>query len=399
MKKLAAIIKKDVQLRFAAPAEWLFFLILPIIFTVILAGGTGDSADARVRLVVVDQAATPLSGELIAALEQSATVRPDRLSLDEAQAQFSQRRVSALLVIPAGFDRAQLEQGNATLELRQQPNNVNAIVAYQAVRTVINRLSSAVDIARSSVAAAEDVRPFASAAAQQAYFDTALRAAQVGLAAAPERVTMARGATPEEDTIEYDPRANSSAGQLITWVFVPLLGISGLFAYERQKGTLRRLLTTPTQKATYLLGTIAGQVLLALVQMLLLVGFAILVLHLRWGDSPAALAAILVTTALAGAALGTTLGALTRSEGQANGLSWMLGMVLALLGGCWYPGELFPAFVRNATKVLPTTWAMQGMLDIVLRGQGFAGVLPEAAVLLGFAVICFAFGVWRFRYE
>lgn len=399
MKKLAAIIKKDVQLRFAAPAEWLFFLILPIIFTVILAGGTGDSADARVRLVVVDQAATPLSGELIAALEQSATVRPDRLSLDEAQAQFSQRRVSALLVIPAGFDRAQLEQGNATLELRQQPNNVNAIVAYQAVRTVINRLSSAVDIARSSVAAAEDVRPFASAAAQQAYFGTALRAAQVGLAAAPERVTMARGATPEEDTIEYDPRANSSAGQLITWVFVPLLGISGLFAYERQKGTLRRLLTTPTQKATYLLGTIAGQVLLALVQMLLLVGFAILVLHLRWGDSPAALAAILVTTALAGAALGTTLGALTRSEGQANGLSWMLGMVLALLGGCWYPGELFPAFVRNATKVLPTTWAMQGMLDIVLRGQGFAGVLPEAAVLLGFAVIFFAFGVWRFRYE
>ena len=46
-----------------------------------------------------------------------------------------------------------------------------------------------------------------------------------------------------------------------------------MFAYERQKGTLRRLLTTPTRKAIFLLGTISGQVLTALVQMLLLVGF------------------------------------------------------------------------------------------------------------------------------
>ncbi|MCK7526876.1 MAG: hypothetical protein MZV64_59395 [Ignavibacteriales bacterium] len=33
-----------------------------------------------------------------------------------------------------------------------------------------------------------------------------------------------------------------------------------MFAYERQQGTLRRLLTTPPAKRTYLLGTISGQV-------------------------------------------------------------------------------------------------------------------------------------------
>jgi len=77
----------------------------------------------------------------------------------------------------------------------------------------------------------------------------------------------------------------------------------------------------------------------------------------------------------------------------------MLGMVMALLGGCWYPIELFPQFVRTAVKVLPTSWAMQGMLDIVLRGQGLAAVLPEALVLLGFAALFFAVGVWRFRWE
>ena len=77
----------------------------------------------------------------------------------------------------------------------------------------------------------------------------------------------------------------------------------------------------------------------------------------------------------------------------------MLGMVMALLGGCWYPIELFPQFVRTAVKVLPTTWAMQGMLNLVLRGQGLSGILPESGVLLGFAVLFFTIGIWRFRFE
>jgi hypothetical protein len=39
------------------------------------------------------------------------------------------------------------------------------------------------------------------------------------------------------------------------------------------------------------------------------------------------------------------------------------------------------------------------MLDLLLRGQGLSGILPEAAGLLGFAAVFFSIGVWRFRYE
>ena len=77
----------------------------------------------------------------------------------------------------------------------------------------------------------------------------------------------------------------------------------------------------------------------------------------------------------------------------------MLGMSMALLGGCWYPLELFPPLARTASMVLPTAWAMQGLNNLLLRGQGLAGVLPQAGVLLGFAALFFVVGVWRFRYE
>jgi ABC-2 type transport system permease protein len=396
MKKIFAIAWKDTLLRFGGWSRWLFFLVLPIVFTVVLAGGTG-SRDSRVRLVVVDQANSSLSADLVAVLENSQAVRPDLLTLAQAESQFSQRSASAVLVIPAGFDLAHLEQGSIPLELRQQPNNMNAMIAQRAVQSVISRVSSAADIANNSVAAAERIQPFATAADRQAYFNEALNEAQSLLSEAPSRVTESKGST--QDTIDYDPRANSSAGQLITWVFIPLIGISSMFASERQKGTLRRLLTTPTRRSTYLLGTIFGQVATAMVQMLLLISFGIFVMKLNWGSQPLALGVMMTASALAAAALGTTLGTFVKTEGQASGLSIMTGMVIALLGGCWYPLELFPKSVQTIVQVLPTTWAMRGLLDIVLRGQGLNTVLPIAGVLLAFAALFFVVGIWRFRYE
>jgi ABC-2 type transport system permease protein len=396
MKKILAITWKDAIIRFSSPSELLFFIILPLVFTFLLAGGTRDE-DPRVDLQVVDEAKTSVSQRIIQELENSTAVNPDVVAREQAQNLFDERRADVVLIIPAGMDIAALQDGSAEVELRQQPNNLNATVAERAVLTAIRRVSSSISAAQNAVQQRESMQPFASEAEKQEYFETSLDLAQTIQAEAPERVSVVEGNT--EDQVEYDPRANTSAGQLITWVFVPLFAISALFAYERQQGTLRRLLTTPANKATFLLGTILGQVAIALVQMLLLVGFGILVMRLSWGRDPLALFLILLASALAAAAFGTTMGTFIKTEGQAGGLSTMFGMVFALMGGCWYPLELFPPAVQNIVKVLPTTWAMQGMLDLVLRGGGLRDVLPEAAILLGFAAIFFSVGVWRFRYE
>jgi ABC-2 type transport system permease protein len=397
MKKIFAIALKDTLVRFASPSEWLFFLILPILFTVILSSATGSVSDTRVHLTVVDEAQSTLSAQLVSELEQSASVRITQEDLDQAQASFNTRRYAAVLIIPADFTLESAKAGTLTLQMLQQPNNMDALISHQAVAAAASRVSSLNDIAAQSVAAAAQIQPFASEADRAAYYASALDAAQTQLAAAPQRLQVSEGNT--ADQVEYDPRANSSAGQLITWVFIPLIGLAGMFASERQQGTLRRILTTPTRKSTYLLGTLLGQVLTALVQMALLVTFGIVVMHVDWGQSPAALAVILIAAALAAAALGTMLGTFVKTEGQANGLSVMLGMSMALLGGCWYPLELFPSAVQTAVKVLPTTWAMQGMMDIVLRGGGLTAIWPETAVLLGFAAVFFTVGVLRFRYE
>ncbi|MCC7119029.1 MAG: ABC transporter permease [Anaerolineales bacterium] len=397
MHKIFAIAWKDALIRFSSKAELIFFIILPIVFIFIIAGGvpTGHE-DNRIRIVVVDQAGTTLSAEILSALENSPSVRPDLLTLEAAQTEFDARSATALLIIPADLDVASIQNGTAELELRQPPNDVNASVASRAIDAAVRKVSAALSAANLAVNEAKARGAFKSAEEEQAYFNAALETAKRLQAEAPERLTVIEGNTP--DDFDYDPHVNVSAGQLITWVFIPLFGISALFAYERTQGTLRRLLTTPTSKATFLLGTISGQVTVALIQMTLLVIFARLAFSLNWGN-PLGLYIVLTCGCLAAAAIGTAMGTFIKSEGQANGLSILAGMLMGMLGGCWYPLELFPKFMQTVARLFPTTWAMQGLLDLSLRGANVTQILPEAGALLIFAVIFFGIGALRFRYE
>jgi ABC-2 type transport system permease protein len=77
----------------------------------------------------------------------------------------------------------------------------------------------------------------------------------------------------------------------------------------------------------------------------------------------------------------------------------MTSMVTSALGGAWWPFEITPPAYQTVAKAIPTTWAMLGFKAVIVRGAGVADVLPYAGVLLGFAVVFFAAGIWRFRFE
>jgi ABC-2 type transport system permease protein len=401
--KLTAIIRKDTTLRFEGRSELLFFLILPLIFTFLIGGGlpaAGGGGDNRLLVPVADEDGSERSAALLAALAAGDVVRPEAMSRAEAEALLADEDAAAALVIPAGFGAALSAEGLAAgppaeVTLLVAPTSNAAPAVEVELNRAVNALARPLLVAGNATAGVAAARPFADATARAAFLADALAAAEAE-AAPPARVDFTVAATAAGG---YDQRAQASAGQLITWVFIPLLGASGLFVYERLLGTLRRLLVTPTRKSTFLLGGIGGQYLIALAQMVLLVLFGVLVMRVPWGRDPLALMVVLVTFGLAGVALGTALGTFVKTEGQASNLSLMLGMSMALLGGCWWPMELFPAGLQQVVKVLPTTWAMSAMTDITMRGQGVVDILPEAGVLLAFAAVFFVVGLWRFRYE
>src|ERR1043165_7619059 len=101
MKKILAIIRKDVIIRFGGVSELLFFIVLPIVFTFLLAGGTpSGNEDPRISLLVVDEAKNQISQQIINELKISTAVRPEEATRQEAQNQFDDRRADVVLIIP-----------------------------------------------------------------------------------------------------------------------------------------------------------------------------------------------------------------------------------------------------------------------------------------------------------
>ncbi len=105
MKKIFAIAWKDAIIRFASSSELLFFIILPVVFTFLLAGGT----PAEMKIIASDcwswmKHNTAISQQIIDELGNSTAVRPEVTDTEEAQSQFDDRRAAAMFFIPAGVD-------------------------------------------------------------------------------------------------------------------------------------------------------------------------------------------------------------------------------------------------------------------------------------------------------
>jgi ABC-2 type transport system permease protein len=393
MSKIFAIAWKDTLVRFTDASELLFFLVLPLIFTFLL-GGAGVGGASAIHIAVVDLDNTPLAQQLTDALLADDALQISAVGQTEAEKLFNNREASAWLTIPEGYAASLLAGEPVSLELRRQPNDTSADGAERAIAAAVSAANRSLAVAHTSLQAAQDLSDDFD---PTAYLSAGLTEADQFFAEAPARLMVTRPAVETEGV--YNQGTQASNGQLVTWVFIPLVGISGLLAFERRGKTLERLVISPTRRATYLAGMLVGQVGAALVQMAILIGFGVYVLGINWGSSLPALALLLLAFALAAAALGVMMGTFIKSEKQASNLSIMIGMVLALLGGCWWPMELFPPVMQSVARILPTYWAVQGMNNLSMRGLGAESVLLPALVLVGCAALFFTVGVARFRYE
>jgi ABC-2 type transport system permease protein len=402
MSKLLTIAWNHIRIEFEDRSTIVFFLILPLIFTVIigsaLGGNNNSSGDTRPVVAVVDLDQSALSQEFMTALQGSKVLRPETRSQAEADRALEDDKALGVLVIPIGFQAAALNGQPIDLDLKAANDN-RSLAVEQDVRAIMEQTGGAIAAARTAVSEAERVKPFADTHAKQAYFDASLKTAQ-GLLKNPAVRVAATQPQPVAETVKSGVSfAQSSAGQLVTWVMTTLFGVAGFLVYERLQGTARRLAVMPMRNSIILGGNFSGRFALGLVQMILMVGFGALVLSVPYGNDPLALAVMLIAFGLAGTAFGIMLGTFSRTMSQAGGLSILCAMLFAALGGCWWPLEITPPLYQTVVKALPSTWAMQGLTDIIVYGKGLSEVWLNAVVLLVFAAIYFVIGVRRMRLD
>ncbi len=190
----------------------------------------------------------------------------------------------------------------------------------------------------------------------------------------------------------------SVPGVLVMFLMMNLLIFGGAtLAGERREGVLKRMLAQPIQVHQLVLGKVGGLILLGGVQAGTLLAFAALALRIDFaGQLPLLLLVSLVYTAVA-AACGVLAGSLIAREDKIVAICVLASMVMAALGGCWWPLEIVPDHLRLVGHLFPSAWAMDAFHQLISFGGGLQDVLKPLAVLLLYAAAATAAAIRFFR--
>ena len=209
--------------------------------------------------------------------------------------------------------------------------------------------------------------------------------------------------SPDADTL--DVMAPVFLGYFAYFFVFILTGIS--FLRERVGGTLERLLATPVTRGEIVFGYGLGFGLLATAQVVLLTAFVLGHVTIpaigpigEWGiglgvasaGSPLLVLVVVLLLALGAVNLGIFLSTFARTELQIIQFIPIVIVPQGLLSGIFWPVDRLPDVLGAVARVLPVTYAVDGLRDVILRGAdlGSAALRLDVAVLAIVAILFLA---------
>src|SRR3712207_4594567 len=95
--------------------------------------------------------------------------------------------------------------------------------------------------------------------------------------------------------------------------------------------------------------------------------------------------------------IGLAAGAVSRTAEGAVNLANLVVLPMAFISGSFFPLEGAPGWLRGVASALPLFHLNEGMLDVLVRGEGLASLATPAVYLAGFALVVGTSAVLAFR--
>jgi ABC-2 type transport system permease protein len=168
----------------------------------------------------------------------------------------------------------------------------------------------------------------------------------------------------------------------------------------RRRQVLRRLRLAPVSPLTVLISRLGVSFAVALLQAAVFVTVALTPLFgLQLSGQWWLAVPVLAMGTLAFFAIGMLAGAFAKTEEAANAIANITVLPMAFLSGAFFPIDAAPGWLQTTSNLLPLRHMNDGMLDVMVRGQGVDALLVPGAVLLGFAVVVGVVAVSLFRWD
>jgi ABC-2 type transport system permease protein len=418
MREILAMVGKDLRVLARDPMGFFFTFIFPLVFAVFF--GTMFSGSGRetrgLQIALVDEDRSAESKALAAQLD---TVPELSLqAMDRAQAREAVRlgKRVAYVVIPAGFgeSRRRMFTGKGPeLEIGLDPSRkaeggmIQGVLARylsEQMQTLFARPEKMQTQVRQDLAVIDTSREVP--AAQRAPLHRFLGELDRFLSERQADTTTADSGragtgwspvnfkTTEVARLRNGPRNayEVSFPQGVLWAI-----LNGAFGFamglvnERTRGTLVRLRMAPVSRGKILAAKAGAALLSILIVATIVLGLGAIFFGVRPGSVPLlALAVISAAAALVGIMMVISVSG--TSPRGVSGLGWAVMMAMSMTGGGMIPLFAMPPWMQTASMVSPVRWVVIALEGAIWRGFSPAQMALPCGILLGLAVVTFAFG-------
>lgn len=415
IRQLAAISTKELKVFFKDPTGLSLNFVMPLAFILVmsfaLAGTFGSNNSERpLTVLIVNNDEGPRAAAVISELQSEANIVTETamngVTLTEqiAEQAIIDRQHSLALIFPSNYSSAIDQPLNADPQIS---STVRVIADPGASRQFIEPVVAALQglVAQANAEAMPDKITnelvnslLANAPADQR--EAARQEARDSINIDDASVTVVR-VTPAGMTAEQRPNSfqQNVPGYTVFGVFWIVQQLALSVVRERRDGTLRRLLAAPLSKGALLMGKLVPFYFINLLQIILMLGIVGYFFGLNIGGSPAGMIAVSLALAFAATSMGVLVAAFGKSESQVIGLTTLLLILMAAIGGSFVPVFLMPDWMQTASLITPHGWALQAYVDLIVRGYGLMEVMQSVVVLLAFGLVFLVIGVWRFKFD
>ena len=188
--------------------------------------------------------------------------------------------------------------------------------------------------------------------------------------------------------IDQKPILNRVApGLLGTFVMFFTFLLTGVsFLRERAQGTLERLMTTTVARGDILVGYLLGFLLFATIQAAVILTFTIVALQIEYQGNIIEIVAVLLLVVVVAVNLGIFVSTFANNEFQVVQFIPIVLLPQIFLSGVIIPTDQMPAVMEAISVVLPLTYAVEGLREIMVMGQSLADVWTDLVILAGFGL-------------
>jgi ABC-2 type transport system permease protein len=356
-------------------------LMIPPTIVLVIFGYALNPKVRNLRLGVVDESFTVESRDLIDALTENLNFDVTRVfgRSHDAEEAMKNLNVDLFLVIPPDFARS-LSRGQ-TARVQVVIDAVDANTAQIAQGYLQKCL--------------EDYNTTRGPATPATY--------------RPRRVVMhATHPAPPPGAVNIRPAYLYNPGLVTAWHYVTgvmsiimfinaSLVASALAVKEKETGTIEQLLMTPAQTAEMLLAKVTPVFVLMMVVMFVALATGIVVFDLPLRGAVWMFAVAGGCAALAGIGIGVMVATVSKSQQQAQLLTFFVNPPITLLSGATSPIENMPEFFQKLSYFDPLRYLVTIVRGVTLKNAPWSALWPNLAILSAFAIVLFSISAWRFR--